>query len=347
MATLRLGELLIQEGLLTPSQLEQALTAQHVFGGRLGTNLVEQGFVSEEDLARVLSRQLGIRMVRPHEVSAIDGRVLALIPADVARKYQVVPFGHDVAKDRVSVAVADPGNLQKIDELQFALSRKVDFAICPEVMLAWALEKYYGIERARRYIRVAGLADAELKLDARDRPGAQGGAKVAHPAPGRGRSRDEILRRVVDAATKRELIGATVDVLSGFCGEIVFFVVKGDDLLGWDARGLPSTDEIHRIVVPLAGSPLARQVLEGRHQVVSRVDDPALAAALQRLTGFDTRQPIFLLPLIVNRKGFGLCVMGDLGQGFAEQEPLLVEIMKRVACKLQIFFLGEYLSAPL
>ena len=79
MATLRIGELLIQAGLITASQLQSALTAQRIFGGRLGTNLVEHGFVSEVDLARVLARQLGITMVDPGALADIDPRLIALV----------------------------------------------------------------------------------------------------------------------------------------------------------------------------------------------------------------------------------------------------------------------------
>lgn len=350
MATLRLGELLIQQGLITPSQLDQALTAQHVFGGRLGTNLVEQGFVSEEDLARVLSQQLGIRVVRPHEIANVDRRVLELITPDLARKYQVVPFAAE--SGRISLGIADPGNLQKVDEIQFALGRKVDFAICPEVLLAWALEKHYRIERTRRYIRVAGLSDAELHLRAEDRPGPQAARKApaAALAPGLGRlpPRDEMLRRIVEAPTKKDLIAATVDLLALFSGQMAFFVVKGDDLLAWAARGTPvGEDALHGVALPIASSAVARAALEGcRHELVARLGDSELEGVLERLF-VATDLPAFVLPLVVNRKGFGLCVMTQLPADFSASEPLLAELMKRVACKLQIFFLSEYLSAPL
>ncbi len=346
MATLKIGELLIREGLITPSQLDQALTAQQVFGGRLGTNLVEQGFVSEEDLAKVLSQQLGIRMVLPGEIATLDPGLLAMIPDHVARKYQVVPFAWDEARDRLFLAIADPGNLQKVDEIQFALSVKVEFAICPEVMLAWALEQHYGIERQRRYIRVAGLSEAELKLDPRDRPAPQGrapaAARTGRPAPA------EMLRRILEARTKKELITATVEVLAGTCGETVFFVVRGEHIVGWDARGLPaSADALRAATLKIADSPLATAALEGcRHQALPRIDDPALGAVLASVF-VDCARPAFLLPLIVNRKGFGLCVMSDLPPDFQAGEPVLLEFMKRVACKLQIFFLTEYLAAPL
>ena len=91
-ATLRLGELLVGEGLITRAQLDSALTAQQIFGGRLGTNLVEHGFVNEVDLARLLAKQLDVPMVDPNALAEVDDRVLALIPGDLAREYAVVPF---------------------------------------------------------------------------------------------------------------------------------------------------------------------------------------------------------------------------------------------------------------
>ena len=348
MAQLRIGELLVQEALITPSQLQEALTAQQVFGGRLGTNLVEQGFVNEVDLARLLSRQLGIKMVEPRDLARVDKRTLDLIPAELAAKYQVVPFAHDAAKDRVSLAIADPGNLQKADEIQFALGRRVDLFICPEVMLAFALEKHYGVERSRRYIRLSGMAEAELHLRAEDRPKAsEPGAPRA--TAGRLLSPDDMLKRIVDAHTKKDLIAATVDLLATFCGQLVFFVVRGEDLLAWDARGVAAAEEaLHAVSLPLAESPLLSAALEScHHQHVPRIEDPRLRQILAGALVADASGGAFVLPLIVNRKGFGAAVMLQLPPDFGTRIPLLVELMKRVSYKLQIFFLHEYLTAPL
>jgi len=348
-ATLRIGELLVQEGLITTSQLEAALKAQQIFGGRLGTNLVEAGFVSEEDLARLLSRQLGIPMVEPHELGDVPRWIRELVPPGVARRYQVVPFRYDEKRDRVSLAVADPGNLQKVDEIQFALGRTVDFHVCPEVMLAFALEKHYGVERQRRYIRIAGVPEAELNAFARDeqRPAARAAER---PARGRRTHREELLAAIIDAPGKRELVTTVTDLLAEHAEQVVFLAARGKELLAWEARGLPLSEaDLRRITVAVEGSPLLSGVCESLSgRSVTRLAEEPLRTTLEQQLFVDCAEGLHVLPLIVNRQVFGAFLFGRFDErAFDESLPLLVEVMKRVACRLQIFSLMEYLAAPL
>ena len=216
----------------------------------------------------------------------------------------------------------------------------------PEIMLAFALEKYYGIERQRRYVRLAGVSEAEMHLAAEDRP-AQG-RPVAAARIG-GDSRADMLQRIVRAASKKELLVATADLLAEHCGQLVFFVVRGEELLAWYVRGVPATAEsLRAATIRVASSPLVSSVLEEcQERHVAKLDDPALRTVLEQVLAVDCTGAAFVLPLIVNRKGFGAAVMTELDERFAADVPLLVEIMKRVGYKLQMFFLNEMLTAPL
>lgn len=350
MAGLRIGELLIQEGLITEAQLEAALTAQQVYGGRLGTNLVEQGYVNEVDLACLLGRQLGMRMVEPHQLAGIDRDVLGLVPPGLAVRYSVIPFAHDPETDRVSLAMADPTNLQKVDEIQFALGRRIDFFICPEVMLAFALEKYYGVERKRRYIRLGGVSEAELHIAPVDDGGAPRATPQATPRRGPAGSGADVLAKIVGAHDKRELVSAVLHAFSACSGQVVFFIVRGRELVAWEAKGLPLADDALRAVTLNADdSPVVAELLSGRsHRMLDRIEDDALRRTLDEGLFIDTSQPAFVLPLIVNHQVFGAFLFGQVErESFDPRVPLLLELMKRVACKLQIFYLTEYLSAPL
>jgi hypothetical protein len=347
-AGVRIGELLVQQGLLTPGQLQQALAAQQIFGGRLGTNLVEQGFVSEVDLARLLSKQLGIRMVQPHELSDIDPDVIALIGPEIARRHAVVPFRFDEMRGKVALAMADPTNLQKVDELQFALGKTVDFFICPEVMLAFAMEKYYGIERPRRYVRLAGMSDVEMQLaqDERGRvprAGAGGG-------PARIASRDALLKAVMDAPDKKRLVETVVDILGGFAGQVAFLALRGDELMGWASRGLPlPLEQLRQVRVPLPGPEALRRVIEGlAPELVEGVPDGELRTLLEGSLFLDASRPVLMLPLILNHRVFGVFALGDLtGRDLAADVALLTELLKRVSYRLQVFYLVEQITAPL
>ena len=144
MSHLRIGQLLVQSGLLTEDELAEALTAQQIYGGRLGTVLVEHDFVDEDELAEALARQHGMRRVTREHLTEVPADVLATVPSAVATRFQVVPFSLDEERKVLWLAVSDPADLNRQDELQFALERPVELALAPEILLKPALAKHYG-----------------------------------------------------------------------------------------------------------------------------------------------------------------------------------------------------------
>lgn len=149
----KLGSMLVQERLITEGQLEEALRNQVIFGGKIGTNLIELGYISAERLADALSRHKGFPQAHPSQLHSIPADVIALITADCAKKYQVLPIALD--KKRLTVAMADPCNLAVIDKLSFITGMYINPVIIPELLLVMALEKHYMIRRETRYIAIA------------------------------------------------------------------------------------------------------------------------------------------------------------------------------------------------
>jgi hypothetical protein len=151
---LKLGEILVARGLLTPDQIEDALFSQRQYGGRLGTNLIELGYITDDDLARCLSEQLNVPFARPQALAAIASDVIAKLPRKVAEKYRIVPL--KVQAGELHVAMADPQNFSKLDELAFALNVRLHPYVVTEVSMNYALERYYGIRREVRMRDVTG-----------------------------------------------------------------------------------------------------------------------------------------------------------------------------------------------
>jgi len=87
----RIGELLLKEKRITPEQLQEALAYQKTNGGKLGLNLVRLGFVRDEDITALLSRQYGVPSINLAQFE-IDATVVKVIPAETAHKYQIVPL---------------------------------------------------------------------------------------------------------------------------------------------------------------------------------------------------------------------------------------------------------------
>ncbi|PLY02555.1 MAG: hypothetical protein C0623_03580 [Desulfuromonas sp.] len=160
-AAMKLGELLVQEGVISPHQLEEALKYQVIFGGKLGTNLIELDFVREDDIAKTLSRMLRVPLVSGEELHNIPDDVIHLIPRDIAEQYQVVPFS--IEHRKLTLVMANPSDLKAIDEISFRTGLIVRPAVAAEVRLILALEKYYHIPREIRYVQVSKKVEGSLR----------------------------------------------------------------------------------------------------------------------------------------------------------------------------------------
>jgi Type II secretion system (T2SS), protein E, N-terminal domain len=134
---LKLGELLINEGLLTTGQLEEALKCQVIFGIKLGSSLIELGFIEENRLTALLSRKLGVPAVTRNELMEIPHSVYSLLPSTIAEQYRVLPF--KLENRRLSVAMADPSDFKAIDELSFVTGFIIQPFIAPDINISFAL----------------------------------------------------------------------------------------------------------------------------------------------------------------------------------------------------------------
>jgi hypothetical protein len=158
----KLGELLIKKNLLTQAQLEEALQAQVIFGGKLGTVLIEMGLITEDTLAEILAQLLSISCAKPGQLQNIPENVIKIISAELAEKHKVIPVS--VSGKKLTLAMAEPHKLQVIDEISFRTGYIIRPILALEVRLVFALENYYGIKRTMRYIAPPKQVREELNL---------------------------------------------------------------------------------------------------------------------------------------------------------------------------------------
>ena len=147
---IKLGQLLINEKIITPEELDEALQSQVVFGGRLGSILIELGLVEEDELARLLSKKLHTPYAPQQMFEDISADILALVPKEFILKHRVIPLG--IEQRRLNLAMSDPSDLAAIDEIGFITGFVIIPMVAPEVRLVFSLEKYYGIKRDARYL---------------------------------------------------------------------------------------------------------------------------------------------------------------------------------------------------
>src|SRR4029077_16890381 len=136
----RIGELLLKEKLISPEQLQQALTQQKSNGGKLGYNLVKMGFVKDEQITALLSKQYGVPAINLASFK-IDLTIIKLVPTETARKYQIIPLSR--SGSTLTIAMTDPPTAFAMDEIKLRPGSPVEPVVASEVAITDAIEKYY------------------------------------------------------------------------------------------------------------------------------------------------------------------------------------------------------------
>ncbi|HPG59910.1 MAG TPA: type II secretion system protein GspE, partial [Candidatus Wallbacteria bacterium] len=140
---LRLGDALLQDGLVNEEQLQKALEIQKQSGKRLGAVLVEMGVVTENDIVTVLGKQLGIPYINLSNY-LIDPATVRIIPENIARRHQLIPINK--VGNKLTVAMVDPLNILAIDDIQFMTGLVVKPVVATSTDINEALNNAYGSE---------------------------------------------------------------------------------------------------------------------------------------------------------------------------------------------------------
>jgi type IV pilus assembly protein PilB len=169
----KLGEILLKDNLITPDQLKQALEDQKANGGRLGNTLVRLGFMSDDEVMAVLSRQYGVPSINL-DYFEVDPGVTKLIPMETALKFQVLPLSR--VGSSLTLAMVDPTNVFAMDDIKFLTGFNIEPVVASETAIAEAIRKNYGSieeqERKRELEEIVSFIGEEgnetLELEAQD-----------------------------------------------------------------------------------------------------------------------------------------------------------------------------------
>jgi type IV pilus assembly protein PilB len=129
-------------GLLTETQLRSALAEQRKWGGKLGLTLMQMGFVDESSMVHALSRQLAIPTVdlEAHTPSPV---ALQALRAEIAERYTVFPTAADPANKLLTVATADPTNVESLQELAFHTGQRIQVVVAAASSIERAIRRNY------------------------------------------------------------------------------------------------------------------------------------------------------------------------------------------------------------
>jgi len=184
-----LGTMLVKAKIITEAQLEDAINSQVIFGGRIGTNLLELGYIDEPTLSKFLSDRHDVPYVDLRGRVSIDPEAVKLVPKKFAAKIKAIPLK---LEDKILHAVfLDPSDLDAVHELKFQTGKNLKIYVAPEFRIYALLEKVYGIKRDIRYITLSRRDTEEMvrnhKLQQEDSPASYirekpAGRKPAKPA---------------------------------------------------------------------------------------------------------------------------------------------------------------------
>ncbi len=169
----KLGEILLKENLVSADQLKQAIEHQKANGGRLGNSLVKLGFLSDDEVTAVLSRQYGVPSINLSYFE-VDPSVIKLIPMETAMKYQILPLSR--VGSSLTVAMVDPTNVFAMDDIKFMTGFNIEPVVASETAIMEAIKKHYGsvedVERKKEIEEIVSFIDEggaeSVELEAED-----------------------------------------------------------------------------------------------------------------------------------------------------------------------------------
>jgi len=308
---LRLGEALIKEGLITNQQLAKALERQVIYGGRLGTNFIELGYLTEESLVRFLGKVFGLPYADPKVFEGIKREIVDAITPEMAERYLVIPI--DREPKRLHLAMVNPTDLRVIDEIRFVTGFEIVPYIASELRLLYALERYFGIQRPARFISI--IADSRDNIPGGD---AAKGTVLAselagtEPAP-EAKPLDKRSQRLLEAKDREEIASVILESASASLKRVALFVVKSNSIVGWKGLGDQLSDEMMaQIELPLHQPSIFRTVIVAKEFYQGAFLSVPQNLHFLEMMGNEVPQEAIAFPLTI--KGRVVCILyGDDG----------------------------------
>ena len=369
----KLGQLLIGAGLITSEQLEEALKNQVIFGGRLGTNLIELEYLNERQIARLLSTKLGVPAADRDQLRGIAPELTSLIPIETVKKYQALPIR--LEGKRLTIAMADPSDLKAIDELGFLSGCIIIPLVAPELLLMNAMEHYYGLKRETRFIPVAREVRNQARqkeashesesfkpaaapfgrtaetIDLPTLPVSMGFDDMGDPLPesaimpgmGTGSSTSDpwvhVCTRLADATERDSIARELLRFLESEFSSAALLQVKGDFVTGWMGRHQGKEMKgIDQLFLPLADSPALSQAISAKQFHMGPLVSEGEKKAYLMLGG--TRpKPVLLVPITLANRVVAVMSLSDTLETLTKGLTIVQKLAAKAGLAFEILIL--------
>jgi hypothetical protein len=269
---MRLGEILVQLGLLTPEQLRTVLDRRDLLGGRIGTQIVKLGLLDSDQIAEALGRQLRMPAALQRHFDKADPAVVAMLKPNLAARYMAIPLvAARSGVKRIVVAMATPQDMLVVDDVSFALGARVEPMISAELAIARNLKRFYGIEvnlsrparpepppstarsASSREIRAMSPEPARTTLPLMTAPVLPATPALLAPPIGAAVGLEDAVHRLSVAEHRDQIADILIDFMLPRFGCGIIFLLRGAEAQAW--RGYaPGVDSrgIETIAFPLS-----------------------------------------------------------------------------------------------
>ncbi len=364
-----LGQYLITQGAINPGQLQLALEAQILFGGRLGYNLVDLGFMNPNSLTQHLSDYFGVPGADPKQIGQVRPDALRAVPREVAVRYSVLPLSVDRAG--VTIAMSDPTNFKAIDEIAFRTGRSIKVRTMPDFLIKKGLEAHYDVPTFAEFYRPAGIeklariragVDSENANPHHERPrdvnfeelldedalaDLSAASEELPPIPS---PEQTLARRVASAGSRGHVGEALLDYGRTWFERVALFRLHGAWLRGWMADGVSTggAAALHSVRFPVSAGIVEQALTE--HALVHAPIEPQRAdlAVIAALGGGEPTTAV-VAPIFPRRGGVTV-LYGDNGPGRraltpeqAPRIPRLERTLRKAEVALELVVVRRWL----
>lgn len=358
---MKLGTLLLRNAAIGLSQLEAALRNQVLYGGRLGTNLVELGFLDLEVLSAYLAELTGLPIATPTLLDDADKALLDKIGSDDAHRLRAIPLGH-VGDGVAAVAMVEPADPIALETLHARLGATISPYVVPELRALYYLEKHFGTPRRARFIRTARAGSDPGELVGDDRRKQQPAGGIAMPPtltlePRRRRTSSQVplthavptalsygatCERIDTAQNRDQIADAFVDYAKGRCDALVVFLIRDGNAMGWRGYVAPPTrptKPFEELSLPLGGISALQTAHDSGQTYLGASPSPArpIETSLWGSLGADPPPvEVLVVPVLVKQRPVNLLYAHTLG---GTPPQVLITELQDLAARAQTAYL--------
>jgi hypothetical protein len=370
----KLGELLLKERIITQEQLAAVLKQQVIYGTRIGSTLIEMGYVDEEVLAHLLGGKLGVPVAGLKDLMSVPKELIRTFSGELAIKFHVMPL--KLERNRLTLAMTDPTDLRAIDEISFITGYVIQPQIALDMNISKALAKYYQFNSAeRRYQLMTSLKEmsaaaapvkpAKVALPERAENSRQLGVVASHESAnigvpeekaGLNRSSGErtelvTFTKVISDFAAAQSRDSVADSLIRYLGQefnaCAVFIVRGNAAVAW--RGMRSGRPIEGFsdFGVLLGKPsVIQDVAESRDSVVGMLQETVVNRQILDAIGLSPESELAVQPIVMLNKTVAVILVAGHGDKLTQRLEELKTLSRKASLAFEMLIIKAKILMP-